>query len=144
MRARWGSVPRVAGAPSGSTRAMWLAILAGGGLGACLRVAVALAVDARAGSPFPWGLFAVNTLGCFAIGLFATLADEHGWLGPTLRAFVVAGVLGGFTTFSSFGLDTLRLARDGRAALAAANAVGSVAFAVVGVAAGMALARTLG
>ncbi|MCA9510673.1 MAG: CrcB family protein [Myxococcota bacterium] len=136
----------MAGSPSSAsaTLAMWLAIFAGGGLGACLRVAVALAVDARAAAVFPWGLFAVNTIGCFAIGVFATLADEHGWLGPTLRAFAVAGVLGGFTTFSSFGLDTLRLALDGRAALACANAVGSVAAAIAGVAAGVAIARSLG
>lgn len=122
----------------------WLAIFAGGGLGACLRIALSAAIDGRLVSAFPFGLLAVNALGCFAIGLLTSFADEHGWLGPTLRAFAVAGVLGGFTTFSSFGLDTVRLAADGRLAFAAANAIGSVLLALAGVAAGISLARSLG
>ena len=69
----------------------WLAIFAGGGLGACLRVALMIAIDARSGSAFPWGLLAVNTLGCFSIGLVASFADEAGWLAPIPRAFAVAG-----------------------------------------------------
>lgn len=124
--------------------ATWFAIFAGGGIGACLRVALSIAIDGRLVTAFPFGLLAVNALGCFSIGLIATFADEHGWLGPTLRAFVVAGVLGGFTTFSSFGLDTMRLAADGRFAFAAANVVGSVLLALAGVAAGISLARSLG
>lgn len=123
---------------------IWLAIFAGGGVGACLRVALTVTLDFRLGGGFPWGLLAVNTIGCFAIGLLATFADEHGWLGPAMRAFAVAGVLGGFTTFSSFGLDTMRLAADGRLAFAAANAFGSLALAIAGVAAGISLARSLG
>jgi len=130
--------------PAISTLAMWLAIFAGGGIGACLRVAMALAIDLRAGSAFPFGLLAVNALGCFAIGVCATLADERAAFGPIARAFAIAGVLGGFTTFSSFGLDTLRLALDGRSALAVANAFGSLAAALAGVAAGVAAARSLG
>jgi len=130
--------------PAISTLAMWLAIFAGGGIGACLRVAMALAIDLRAGSAFPFGLLAVNALGCFAIGVCATFADERAAFGPIARAFAIAGVLGGFTTFSSFGLDTLRLALDGRAALALANAFGSLAAALAGVAAGVAAARSLG
>ena len=86
----------------------WLAIFAGGGVGACLRVALMIAIDGRTGSLFPWGLLTVNALGCFAIGLIASFADEAGWLSPTARAFAVAGVLGGVTTFSSFGLETVR------------------------------------
>jgi len=122
---------------------LWLAIFAGGGVGACLRVAVVLVIDPRTSSIFPWGLLAVNVIGCFAIGVVASLADEAGWLGPTGRAFAVNGVLGGFTTFSSFGLDTLRLAADGDLGFATGNVAASVLFALLGVLAGTSLARSL-
>jgi CrcB protein len=121
----------------------WLGIFLGGGAGACLRVALVLWVDPRIGASFPWGLLAVNTVGCFAIGLVATFVDEGGWLGPTGRAFAVTGLLGGFTTFSSFGLDTFRLASAGQPGLAVANGIGSLVFALLGVAAGVSLARSL-
>ena len=123
--------------------AVWLAIFGGGGIGACMRVALMLWIDPRSGTSFPVGLLCVNTLGCFAIGLAATFADEAGWLGPTARAFAVTGVLGGFTTFSSFGLDTLKMAGAGQVGLASINVVASLLFALGGVAAGAALARSL-
>ena len=123
--------------------AFWLAIFAGGGLGACLRVAVVLAIDPRMASEFPWGLLAVNVAGCFAIGAFASFADEAGWLGPTARVFAVSGILGGFTTFSSFSLDTLRLAANGQIGYAAGNVAASVLFALLGVLAGASFARSL-
>ena len=122
---------------------LWLGIFAGGGLGACLRVALMLWIDPRTSSIFPWGLLAVNALGCFAIGVVATFADEAGWLGPTARSFALTGILGGFTTFSSFGLDTIRLARAGQLGMASANVAASLLFALVGVAAGATLARSL-
>ena len=145
--------------PSLPTSALvWLAIFAGGGLGACLRVAIGIAIDARVASTaasagtagsaaaagFPWGLLAVNALGCFAIGAITTFSDERVAFGPALRAFAIAGLLGGFTTFSSFGLDTMRLFAEGRPGFAAANVVASIALALAGVAAGGALARALG
>jgi len=122
---------------------LWLAIFAGGGIGACLRVALMVSIDTRSTATFPWGLLAVNALGCFAIGVAATFADEAGWLGPNGRAFAVAGVLGGFTTFSSFGLDTIRLAEDGELVYAAANIAASLLLAFAGVVAGTTLARSL-
>ena len=122
---------------------LWLGIFAGGGVGACLRVALMLAIDPRTGSTFPWGLLAVNGLGCFTIGLIATFADEAGWLGENARAFAVTGILGGFTTFSSFGLDTLRLANAGQLGMAGFNVAASLGLALLGVAAGVALARGL-
>ena len=121
----------------------WLAIFAGGGIGACLRVALMIAVDARTGALFPWGLLTVNALGCFSMGLAASFADEFGGLGPTARAFVIAGLLGGFTTFSSFGLDTIQLFESGRWGLAAGNVAASFGCAVLGAAGGLALARSL-
>jgi CrcB protein len=122
----------------------WLILFAGGGLGAILRFALALWVDQRAQVEFPWGTLAVNVTGCFVIGLLATLADEHRLLTPALRLFLVAGVLGGFTTFSTFGLETVRLLEQGLGYLAMLNAFGSLGASLVAVVAGVLVARTLG
>ena len=84
-------------------------------------------------SAFPAGIFAVNAIGCLAIGLFAgLLASSRIQIGEVGRTFIVVGLLGGFTTFSSYSLDTFTLARGGHLALAFANALGQV---VVGMAA---------
>jgi CrcB protein len=61
---------------------------------------------------FPFGTLAVNVIGCFVIGFLAQLAEEHGVFTSESRSFVFVGILGGFTTFSSFGNETLNLARD--------------------------------
>lgn len=122
----------------------WLILFAGGGLGATLRFALALWVDERAQVEFPWGTLAVNAVGCFAIGLLATFADEHRVLTPALRLFLVAGLLGGFTTFSTFGLETWRLVEGGFAGLALANAFGSLFVSLLAVIAGVVLARAIG
>jgi CrcB protein len=122
----------------------WLLLFVGGGLGASLRFALATWVDLRAPVAFPWGTLAVNAVGCFAIGLLATFADEHHLLSPGARLFLVAGVLGGFTTFSTFGLETWTLVEDGAFRLAIANAVGSVVVGLAAVIAGVVIARQLG
>jgi CrcB protein len=70
---------------------------------------------------FPWGTLAVNVSGCFLIGLFSGLADSRQLWGPELRLFVMLGVLGGFTTFSSFAYETAALARDADLLRALAN-----------------------
>jgi len=92
---------------------------------------------------FPAGTLAVNLLGCFAVGLLATLFQERLAASAELRTFVLVGVLGGFTTFSAFGFETFALARAGNLALAAVNALGSVALGLAGVWLGVALARVL-
>ncbi len=122
----------------------WWLLFAGGGFGAMLRFALATGVDQRLGPPFPWGTFVVNLSGCFAIGLLATLADEGGWLSPSARLFLIPGVLGGFTTFSTFGLESWRAIADGEPGVALANLAASVigglaAVVVAGVVAGRAL-----
>ena len=121
----------------------WWLIFAGGGAGSMLRYAVGLWVEARTGPGFPWGTFAVNVTGCFLIGVIATLADEHAWITPAARLALVTGFLGGFTTFSTFGLETWELVADGRAELALANAVASVAVGLAAVIAGVQLTRQL-
>lgn len=121
----------------------WLILFAGGGLGAVLRFALALWVDQRAQVAFPFGTLAVNVTGCFVIGLLATFADEHRILSPALRLFLVAGVLGGFTTFSTFGLETWRLVEDGLTGLAVWNAFASLGASLLAVLGGIAIARAV-
>jgi CrcB protein len=121
----------------------WLLVFIGGGLGAMLRVAAALWVDQRLGPPFPWGTLVVNLSGCFAVGLLATLADERSFFSPPARLFLVAGVLGGYTTFSTFGLETWRLLAEGHALGALANAAASLAGGLVAVVAGVLAGRAL-
>jgi CrcB protein len=103
---------------------MYLAVALGGALGSVARYAVSLAAARWLGATFPWGTLLVNVAGSFAIGLLAALvtADGRPALGDGARAFVMIGILGGFTTFSSFSLETLTLARDGALGAAAANA----------------------
>ncbi len=119
----------------------WLLLLLGGGVGAVLRFALALWIDARVGVHFPWGTLAVNVAGCFGIGVVATLADEHALVSPALRLFLVTGLLGGFTTFSAFGMETWQLIEDGHALIALGNAMASVAAGVAAVVAGVAITR---
>jgi CrcB protein len=119
----------------------WLWIFLGGGLGSMLRYAVAGWVQEAAGAGFPWGTLTANATGCFAIGLLAALLDERALGGPDLRVFVLVGMLGGYTTFSTFGLETWRLLESAQWAAAAGNALGSIAAGLVGVAGGLALGR---
>jgi len=106
---------------------IWFAIAAGGASGAAARHALNTLVQNRYALS-PTGIFVVNALGCLAIGLLAGLvASGRLHLGETTRLFLFVGVLGGFTTFSAYGLDTLTLARGGHVTLAAVNAVGQVA-----------------
>ena len=119
----------------------WLAIFVGGGLGAVLRYELGGLVQRNTGAFFPWGTIVVNASGCLAIGLLATLLEERSSLGPTWRLFLLVGVLGGYTTSSSFGLETWRLVESGDWLRAAGNAGGSVAIGLVAVAGGVAIAR---
>src|SRR4029453_6543450 len=104
----------------------WWLLFAGRGGGSVLPYAGGLWGEGRTGRGFPWGTCAVNVTGCFWIGVLATLADEHAWITPAARLALVTGVLGGFTTFSTFGLETWELVEDGRAMLALANAAASL------------------
>lgn len=95
----------------------------GGGLGALARYGLVSLVHARTVA-FPWGTLAVNAIGCFLIGaMFERLSTDA-------RAFVVVGVLGGFTTFSAFGHETVELLRGGQTTLALLNAAGNVVLGV--------------
>ena len=75
---------------------------------------------------FPFGTLAVNVIGCFVIGFLSQLAEGRGMFTSESRAFVFVGILGGFTTFSSFGNETLNLARDSQMVNAFANIAANV------------------
>jgi len=113
---------------AGGSDVTWLLVGAGGALGAMARHGLnALVHRWILASPFPYGIFAVNVLGSLLIGLFAgLLGADRVHAQAEARLFIVVGVLGGFTTFSSFSLDTLALLRGGHVGLALLNSAGQV------------------
>ncbi len=113
--------------------ALWIFI--GGGLGSLARWGCSGLVARTVGETFPWGTLIVNVSGCFVIGLFNTLTGTEGrWLAPaSFRQFFMLGICGGYTTFSSFGLQTLNLAEDGEWFWAGANCVLSLVLCLLGV-----------
>ena len=97
-----------------TTVMQWLLVGAGGFVGSVLRFAVSgLTYRLAPFTGFPWGTLVVNGLGCLVIGWLGGAADSRGVLEPGTRLFVMIGVLGGFTTFSTFSYETLALLRDG-------------------------------
>lgn len=105
---------------------LWIAL--GSAIGGVTRFALSGFIAQHLGEVFPWGTLIINISGSFVIGFFSTLTAPDGrfLVGPTGRHFFMTGVLGGYTTFSSFSLQTLSLARDGEFLRAGANAVGSL------------------
>jgi CrcB protein len=98
----------------------------GGFIGSALRYAVAGFVQTSTGGRFPFGTLAVNLIGCITIGFLSQLADSRGVFSAEARVLIFIGVLGGFTTFSAFGNETMGLWREGATALAVANVVAQV------------------
>jgi len=119
----------------------FLLVAAGGAVGAGLRHLSGLAALRLFGTGFPWGTLFVNVSGSLLIGIVATLtAPEGRWLlGPEARQFLMMGVFGGFTTFSSFSLQTMNLVQDGEWLYSAAYVVSSVLLCLIGVWAGHAV-----
>ncbi len=103
-----------------------IVVILGGGLGAALRYWLQGSVYRYMGSAFPYGTLLVNVLGCFAIGLLMTAFEERFLIQPILRIFLTIGILGGFTTFSSFSFETISLFREGDFFIGLANVVSSV------------------
>ena len=107
----------------------WLAVGIGGAVGSLARHGVNIATARWMGQPIPYATFTVNVTGSFVIGLLAgLLAAQRIEMSAVIRTFVFVGVLGGFTTFSSYMLDTLTLADGGRMATALLNVMGQVAI----------------
>jgi CrcB protein len=107
---------------------LYLAVALGGALGTLGRYAISGLIANAFGETFPWGTLMVNVSGSFVIGFFATLTAPDGrlFVGGTTRQFVMTGLCGGYTTFSSFSLQTLNLMRDGEWLYAGGNIAGSV------------------
>ena len=128
------------------TTYLWIA--AGSALGGMARFACANWMGAWLGTAFSWGTLAINVVGSFIIGLFSVFTAPEGRLPvpADVRLFVTVGVCGGYTTFSSFSLQTLALAQDGQAGRAGLNIAGSVVLCLlavwIGWAAGMALNKS--
>lgn len=123
--------------------AFW--VFLGGGLGSLGRWWIGGWVAHRFGPTFPWDTLVVNVTGSFIIGLVATLTGPEGrFLAPvSFRQFLLIGICGGYTTFSSFSLQTLNLAHDGQWVRAGANVLLSVALCLVAVWLGHVLAQAL-
>lgn len=119
----------------------WVA--AGGALGAVARYGATMAVNRVAPSAFPWGTLCVNMAGSFLIGLLMVWLIKAGEGREHYRLLLVTGVLGGFTTFSSFSWETWKLLEDGRLLLACANVVSSVSICLLATIAGALLAKQL-
>ncbi len=107
-----------------------LAIAAGGATGALMRFWVSTATYAWLGRDFPWGTLMVNVVGSFAMGLLYILFIERLTAGPELRAFLLIGLLGAFTTFSTFSIETFNLVEEAQIGKALLNAGGSVIICV--------------
>ncbi len=106
-------------------------VFIGAGIGGVMRHFLNLWVTAIASSGFPYGILAINVLGSTAMGLVAGWFATRGEVLPDLRLFIATGILGGFTTFSAFSLDTALLMERGETFAAAAYVIGSVVLSVL-------------
>ena len=113
-----------------------LLVAAGGAVGATLRHLSGMAAMRLFGAGFPWGTVFVNVFGSFLMGLFIELAARRFGASQEVRLFVATGCLGGFTTFSTFTVETAELLRDGRALAAAVYVLGSVTLGLAAAATG--------
>jgi fluoride exporter len=118
-----------------------LLVAIGGAIGSVARYLLSTFVLRATGALFPLGTFVVNAIGCFVFGLIAGAADQRVALSPEARAFLLIGILGGFTTFSSYAFESFALLRSGEVLWAATNIAGQVLIGVAGVAAGIAMMR---
>jgi CrcB protein len=127
-----------------------LVVAAGGGVGAAARFMVDGEMRTRHSGGFPWGTFVVNVVGSFLIGVFATLTFalvERGVpedVAPVLLLALTVGLCGGFTTFSTATMESVRLAQSGRLRLALATSLGTLVVSVAAAGLGMAVGGLFG
>jgi CrcB protein len=122
---------------------IWLAVALGGAIGTMLRFALARVGEQLGGATMPWWTFAVNVVGSFALGVVAVALSGRTAFGLDLRIVLGTGVLGGFTTYSTFNLETLQLVERGLHGRAIAYVAGTVLCALVLGYAGMKLGARL-
>ena len=108
----------------------WLLVACGGAIGASLRYGASFLMS-KPHSMFPWATWSINLLGCFLAGVFFAFSQRYPVLQNEARLLLMVGILGGFTTFSSFVLETLQLIRQGQFPIAFAYTVSSVIVGVV-------------
>jgi fluoride exporter len=122
---------------------VFVAVALGGAVGALARYGLDRFIERRSFAVFPWSTFTINATGCVLIGIvIAALVDRHhtpAWL----RIGLVVGVLGGYTTFSTFAQETLDLIEESRLDIAVAYAIGSLSVGVLAVFLGMRIGRAL-
>ena len=121
----------------------YLIVFIGAGIGGMLRQGINVVALKWAGNGFPWGTLVINILGSFIMGLVAEYWALKSGLPQTTRLFLTTGVLGGFTTFSAFSLDTALLYERGETLTAAGYAIGSVVLSVAALFGGLAVIRHL-
>lgn len=110
----------------------YMLVFLGGGIGAAARYWLSGLIHERLGSGFPYGTLVVNIVGCFIIGLVMGSMQERFLSHPSLRLFLTIGILGGFTTFSSFSYETIAMLKDGEIAFASLNISASVLCCISG------------
>ncbi len=115
----------------------------GGALGAIARYGVGGLVHRFMPPTFPYGTFLINASGCLLFGVIAGLSEQRAVVGPAARTFLLIGVLGGYTTFSTFGFETFGLLRDMQVGRAVVNAGGQVVVGVFAVWFGYVIARAI-
>ena len=118
-------------------------VAVGGAIGAVARYLLGLWIATRVGPDFPWGTFAINVSGAFLIGVVLGLTTA-GVISPELRLLLAVGVLGGYTTFSTFSYETLELLLDGNMLAFLLNAAGQLGGGLLAVALGLIVSRVLG
>jgi CrcB protein len=111
----------------------YLMVLVGGGVGALARYVLGAEIAARVGGRFPLGTLVINVTGSFLIGLLMTLFTERLQPHPNWRLLLVVGVLGGYTTFSTFEYETFRAVQEGGKWIGMLNVVGSVVMGYIAV-----------
>jgi len=120
-----------------------LAVALGGAIGSLLRYFTVGAIQSAASSGFPWGIFVVNISGGFAMGIIVELAALRLSMTPEVRAFLTVGILGGYTTFSTFSLDSVLLIERGSYVSAAIYIAGSAILSILALFAGLWLVRSI-
>ena len=121
----------------------YLLVFIGGGLGSCLRHTVNLVCPRLLGTNFPYHTFIINITGSTIMGLVAGYLAFKGDAAQSWRLFLMTGILGGYTTFSAYSLDSAVLYERGEIGLAALYVVGSVVLSILGLFAGLALVRSI-
>jgi fluoride exporter len=111
-------------------------IAIGGALGSVARYTLSIVILRVSGTLFPLGTFVVNVIGCLLFGAIAGAASQRVQLAPPMRLFLLTGLLGGFTTFSSYAFESVTLVRDGQFLWASMNIAGQVIAGLAGMWAG--------